>query len=167
MKAVKHIIVVIAALFVILGIPTLSSVDVSALLSGNPDAVTHASTELPDQPSGEFIVLINNDTQGDYIEEWREFFTEGDFGVIMSDIGCMTFEGDTTAIQLAERYQARLPENQMTLKSENALLLASKAECGLFDAIVASKEMADAYKLDDICARDSVTCITVKGEQTS
>ncbi len=164
MKILKHILVVLAALFLALGVPTLCYVDVPALLSGNADAVTHASTYLPDTPSGEYIVLVNEKTQAGYVDQWREFFTEGDAGVIMSDISCMVIEGDVTAKQLAERFQARLPENQMTISQENGLLLASRAESGVFDSIVVSAEMAESYKMQDIFARDGVVCINVKGE---
>lgn len=164
MKVLKHILVVLAALFLTLGVPTLCYVDVPALLSGNADAVTHASTYLPDTPSGEFIVLVNEKTQAGYIDQWREFFTEGDAGVIMSDISCMVIEGDINAQQLAERFQARLPENQMTISQENGLLLASRAESGIFDAIVVSSEMAQSYKMQDIFTKKGVVCINVKGE---
>ncbi len=164
MKILKHILVVLAALFLTLGVPTLSYVDVPALFSGNADAVTHASTYLPDTPSGEFFVLVNKKTQQSYIDQWREFFSDGDAGVIMSDISCKVISGDVNAQQLAERFQARLPENQMTLITENGLLLASKAENGIFDAIVISSEMAESYKMHDIFARDWIECITIKGE---
>ncbi len=163
MKILKHILVVLAALFLTLGVPTLCYVDVPALLSGNADAVTHASTYLPDTPSGEFIVLVNEKNQAGYIDQWREFFTEGDAGVIMSDISCMVIEGDVNAQQLAERFQARLPENQMTISTENGLLVASRAESGVFDAIVVSGEMAQSYKMQDIFTKDNVVCINVKG----
>ena len=164
MKILKHILVVLAALFLTLGVPTLCYVDVPALLSGNADAVTHASTYLPDTPSGEFIVLVNEKTQAGYIDQWREFFTEGNAGVIMSDISCMVIEGDVNAQHLAERFQARLPENQMTISPENGLLVASRAESGVFDAIVVSGEMAQSYKMQDIFAKDNIVCISVKGE---
>lgn len=164
MKALKHILAVLAALFVTLGVPTLCYVDVPALLSGNADAVTHASTYMPDTPSGKYFVLLNKSTQGDYIEQWREFFTEGDAGIIWSDLSCAVIDGDVNAKQLAERYQARLPENQMTIRSENGLLLASKAEYGIFDAIAVSAEMAESYGMESLFDRSGIECITIEGE---
>lgn len=164
MKILKHIIVVLVALFLTLGVPTMCYVDIPALLSGNVDVVTHASTYLPDTPSGEFFVLLNEKTQSGYIDQWREFFTEGDSGVIMSDINCSVIEGDVNADQLAERFQARLPENQMKINRENGLLLASRAENRLFDAIVISNEMAQIYNMQDILSKSGIVCISVKGE---
>lgn len=164
MKILRHFLVVIAALFLALGVPALFYVDIPALISGTADAVTHASTMLPEQPSGEFYVLVNRETQGKYMEQWNAFFTDSGAVVIMSDIRCMTAEGDAAAIQLAERFQARLPENQMTITKENGLLMASKAESGVFDAIVVSVETAQAYHMESIISRNSIACITVKGE---
>lgn len=164
MKILKHILVALAALFLTLGVPTLSYVDVPALFSGNADAVTHASTYLPDAPSGEFYVLVNKRTQQGYTDQWREFFSDGDAGVIMSDNSCKVIIGDVSAQQLAERFQARLPENQMTLSAENGLLLVSKAENGIFDALIVSSEMAESYKMQDILTRGWIECVIIKGE---
>lgn len=164
MKILRHILAVSAALFLTLGVPTLCYVDVPALLSGNVDVMTHASTYLPDAPSGEFYVLMNESTQRGFTDQWVEFFTEGDVEVIMSDISCMVVQGDIAAQQLAERFRARLPENQMTITRENGLLLASRVEDGIFDAVVISSEMLQIYKMQDLTTADGVVCIMITQE---
>ena len=59
MKWMKHAAFVLACLFVTLGIPLL--IYSPNLFSRGLDAVSSASLEIPDQPSGEFLVLINKD----------------------------------------------------------------------------------------------------------
>ena len=164
MSKLKHMAVVLTALFLILGVPALMYVDLPSLFAGAPDAVSSASFVLPDQPSGEFMVLLNTANHQDTVEQWKIFFSGGDAGVIMSDITCMVADADATGIQLAERYQARLPENQMRLRRENGLLLASKAETDLFDVIVLSREVADIYHVTTNKQREDIACIIVRGE---
>lgn len=166
MKAVRHIAVIGTALFLMLGLPTAMYVDISALFQAEEkvDAVASASLPLPEQPSGEFVVLFNRTKHRDTISQWQLFFSGGDAGVIMSDVDCRVAEADSTAMQLARRYQLRLPENQMKLKTENGLLLISKAEVGLFDAIVMSKEMADRYQADTLWQQPDIILVSVKGE---
>ena len=59
-------------------------------------------------------------------------------------------------------FRAQLPENQMRLRRENALLLASKAENGCIDAAIFSKETAEALKID-AGAAENIICIEIKG----
>ena len=162
MRWVRHAAVVLALLFVTLGLPAFFTVDFSTLLSQEPDAVTSASLELPDQPSGEFLVLLNGSCHPDTLSQWRLFFAGEDAGVIMSDISCKVIAGDAAALQLARRYQARLPEHQMELKQENGLLLVSQAEAEKFDLLVLSKEAAQGYGLAEL--PPEVETVTVKGE---
>ena len=75
----------------------------------------------------------------------------------------MTVQGDADGIQLAERYQARLAENQLSLRTESPVLVASRAENGLFDVIVLSREMADAYQFSTVYGNSSIAVIPVKG----
>ena len=166
MKAVRHIAVIGTALFLMLGLPTAMYVDISALFQAEEkvDAVASASLPLPEQPSGEFVVLFNRTKHRDTISHWQLFFSGGDAGVIMSDVDCRVAEADSTAMQLARRYQLRLPENQMQLKPENGLLLISKAEAGLFDAIVMSKEMADHYQVATLSGQPDILFFSVKGK---
>ena len=163
MKAVKHIAVILTALFVTLGIPTLYYLGTGALAIGGADAVTGASLELPDQPSGQFVVLVNREKHPDTLELWTDFFTDRPTDVIMEDLSCMTARGDAAGLQLAERYQARLAEHQMSIRQENPVLLVSRAEQGLFDVVILSQEMADAYQFRTGSERNGVTVIPVKG----
>ena len=162
MKALKHIGIVLLGLFLCLVLPGLFYVDVGAVLSG-VDAVSGASMELPDQPSGEFVVIINRDKHPLTLDEWTDFFLENPVGVIWEDISVLAAASDPTGVQLAERYQVRLAENQMTLTKENGLLIVSRAENGLFDVIVLSKEMADAVDFSAVYARSDAAVITVRG----
>lgn len=164
MKALKHIGIVLAGLFLCLVLPGLFYVDVGAMLSG-VDAVSGASMDLPDQPSGEFVVIINRDRHSMTLEEWTDFFQEQPVDVIMEDISCLAAASDPTGVQLAERYQARLAENQMTLTKENSLLIVSRAENGLYDVIILSKEMADAVDFSAVYGRSDAAVITVKGTE--
>ena len=164
MKAVKHVIVVLAALFVSLGIPALCYVDVSALFGGSVDAVSRASLEIPDQPSGEYVVILNANRFENTKAQWEIFFSDKDAGVIMDDLNCLVIDADVTGGQLAQRYQARLAENQMNIKTESGILVASRAEEGLFDVIVMSREFADGYGLQRFYgAEDGISCIIVRG----
>ena len=158
-----HILRVAVMLFLFLVLPYLLVFGMPGKKDDSIDAVTQASIELPDQPSGDFIVLINTSLHKDSIEAWKEFFTDGDFGVIFEDIRCITAEGDATGMELAKRFMAQLPENQMTIRTENPTLLVSKAEAGYIDVVVLSKEMADALKIAPGDAMDGVTVIQVSG----
>ena len=57
----------------------------------------------------------------------------------------------------------RLAENQMTVTRENGTLLVSKAENGLFDVIVLSKEMADLQDYKKAMSREDVTALMIEG----
>ena len=158
MKILEHIGIVALALLVCLGLPALIY-----LPRGGVDAVSSASLEVPDQPSGEFVVILNRGRHAAALDEWSDFFLEREVGVIMEDLSCMTAAGDVAGLQLARRYQARLAENQMTLRSENGVLVASRAENGLFDVIILSKEMADAFDYSSVYARPDALVLTVEG----
>ena len=159
-KIVRSVLIIAAALAVLLGLPGLYFAGRSGLLSG-ADAVSSASLEIPDQPSGEYLVLINRDLHRETLGDWKAFFTEAPVGVIMEDISCLTAKGDRGGSELAERYRLRLPENQMTLRSEDPTLLVSKAEYGRFDIIILSAEMADLFNYADACARDDVEVLCI------
>lgn len=118
------------------------------------DVVTGATEEVPTRPSGEFVVLLNRDLHQESLAQWQSFFRDGELNVIFDDIQCIAAQGDAAAIQLAQRYQAQLPENQMTLRFENPMLLMSKAENGLIDTAIISKELASALALS-IAEKDS------------
>lgn len=163
MKALKHILCIAVGLLVFFVMPGLLFGDLPALVSGGPDAVSGASMEIPDTPSGEYVVLINRDRHSLTMEDWRAFFEERPVGVIMEDISCLLVQGDASGKQLAERYLARLAANQMTLKEENSLLVVSRAENGQFDVVILSKEMADAVDFSAACSASFTETVEVKG----
>ena len=158
MKILEHICIILAALFLCLGLPAL----ICLPKEDGVDAVSSASLEVPDQPSGEFVVILNRERHA-ALEEWEAFFTEREVGVIMEDLSCMTAAGDEAGAQLAQRCQARLAENQMSLRSENGVLLVSKAEQGLYDVVILSRETADAYDYSAVYARPDALVLTVEG----
>ena len=166
MKPLLHGGIIAASLFVLLGLPSLYyAKDLQAMYGGDMDAVTGASLEIPDQPSGEYVVLLARDRHEDTLKEWTDFFQERPVGVIFEDLECITAAGDVSGRQMAERYQARLAENQLTLREENSLLAASKAQWGVFDVMVFSKEMADALQLETVYEDPDICVIPVVGNE--
>ena len=126
--------------------------------AAQPDAVSQATMTLPDQPSGNFVVFINSSLHKDTLDDWTRFFND-EYAVIFDDISCITASGDISGQQLAERFMAQLPENQMKVRSEDAILLASKLDAGLIDVAIFSKEMADALGINS--ARDEIALINI------
>ena len=159
MKILAHVGIVAAALLVSLCLPAYCYLRGDA----GADAVSSASMDLPDQPSGEFVVILNKDRHPLTLDEWTAFFREEEVGVIMEDISCLTANGDAAGIQLARRYQARLAENQMKITTENGLLVVSRAENGLYDAVILSKELADAWDYSAVYEREDALVLTVSG----
>lgn len=160
MKLLKHAAVIFMALGLCLGLPCAVYLPARA---GGADAVSSASLEIPDRPSGAFVVLLNRERHPLTAGEWSDFFLEKPVGVIMEDISCLTAEGDAAGLELARRYQARLAEHQMLLREVNGTLLVSKAEQGIFDVIVLSKEAAEAYGYSAAMARHDALALTVEG----
>ena len=72
-------------------------------------------------------------------------------------------QGDETALELANSYASKLPENQMTVVTENGVFLMSKADEGLFDVIIMSLEYAEINDVSTAYS-DSVTVLNV-GEE--
>ena len=159
-KTALHIILSLTAVFLLVGLPSLYILDQTT--EEQPDAVSGASIKLPDKPSGEYIVLLNRSLHEGSADDWTAFFRDGELNVIFDDISCIAAQSDAPAIQMAERFRAQLPENQMRLRRENALLLASKAENGCIDAAIFSKETAEALKID-AGAAENIICIEIKG----
>lgn len=163
MRRIVHFGIILSSLFIFLGIPAIFYAGrfKAIWFSDAPDAVSGATLEIPDQPSGEYIVLLNRSLHEDTLDEWTSFFMEEPVGVIFEDLTCITAEGDVNGQQMAERYQARLAENQMTMKPENALIAASKAQWGTFDVMVFSKEMADACHLETVHSNPDVSFLEI------
>ena len=160
LKVFGHIALVVGTLVLLAGLPIMTHFDLFS--SGETaDAISGATIVLPDQPSGDFIVLINTSKHADTIGDWRDFFLDEDFPVIFEDIQCVVADGDMTGEQLAKRFQLQLPENQMMLRTENPTLLVSKAEAGCIDIAIFSREMADALQLSP--DKNITTVIEVTG----
>lgn len=157
----KHILVVIISLCLLVALPVLTHFDLSGADPQQTDATSSASVVLPDSPSGEFRILMKTSLHQDTISDWDSFFHDDEFVVIFEDISCLVSEGDATAQQMAERYQAQLPEHQMEINAINPTLLVSKVEAGYIDVAIFSKEMAEMLELkDDV---DGLTLLTVTG----
>jgi len=139
----------VAILFIIIGIPVIVHFEEikSRVSTDSLDAISSASVVIPSKPTGEFYILINTDKHSDSVEDWEKFFTSDDVVVIFDDINCLVANTDANGLKVATMYQAILPENQMKLRTENPVLLASKAENGYIDFAIFSAEMATALEL--------------------
>ncbi|MBR6230357.1 MAG: hypothetical protein IKR00_00285 [Lachnospiraceae bacterium] len=161
--AFRHMIIILAALFVLEGLPVLSTGYIQNKLSG-VDAVS-AATVIIDQPSGAYVVLINKDRHlnADNLETWQTFFKGEEIGILFEDISCTVADMDVSGLDMAQSFQSRLPENQMTLRKEDITLMLSKASCGLFDVIMMSKEVYDAYGAAAITDDEKMVIIEEEG----
>ncbi|MBQ9227996.1 MAG: hypothetical protein IJ168_04105 [Eubacterium sp.] len=159
MKAVARWLMRIAVLVLILGIPFTALGGMSLLRSDGADAVSSATayTFDPNDVSGEYVVFINNERHPDTLMVWESFFKGEDIPVVLDDISCLICNGDTLAADYAEICQARLPENQMTVKSDTSLLVLSKGEYRQFDIIILSKELAEAYGAESVSGQGITT----------
>ena len=164
MKKIKYlvdILIIAIVLFLLIGVPFIVY---SSNNKTNDTVNASASILLPDIPSGEFVILINESKHIDTLDKWEAFFKndEENIVVIFEDIKCMYAKGDEQAKLLAIRYQAYLPENQMTISDINPILLASKVENGYLDIAIFSIEMANYLNLKDQIS--GVKKILIKGE---
>ena len=150
MRLLRHVMIILLALIIFPGIPVwiLTGGGIGLGFKNGADVITRASLELPEIPSGNFLILLNQDEHPGTVRDWTLFFEEKPVDVIMEDINCLIISGDAAGKELAERYQARLSENQMKWRQENGILAASRVENGLFDAVILSQEAADAYGID-------------------
>jgi len=167
MTVIKHIFSDILVLFLILGIPFLRTDYGKALLTHNPDSVSSASVMI-DKPSGQYLVFINLEKHSDSenLEIWRNFFSGQEIDLIFEDILCSVVSDDLNAKTLAENYQSRLPEHQCEIKTEDAVLLLSKAENLKFDILVISQEFADIYHTELLSSLPDVEVIAVQGAES-
>lgn len=158
---ILHIAADLVIIFALAGIPVLMYCDLPVK---GYDAVSSASIELPDSPSGEFLIIINRDLHEDTAEDWKDFF-EGDYlKVIFEDINCLVPDGDVTGLELANRYMAILPENQMRVSGDDAVLVASKLEAGYVDIAILSADMADALGISTESIPDNMLVIKILEE---
>lgn len=158
LQVIKHILIIMAGAFLMLGLPFLGS-DYYQGMKDGVDAVSSASLIL-DQPSGEYVILINRNfhQNADNLVLWQHFFRGEEVSYIFEDITCSVASGDAGGQEMARSFQSRLPENQMRIQAEDATLLLSRADHGKFDVIVLSKEFAEGYSAET-AYRDNVDVI--------
>ena len=144
-----HLFLVAGAVFLTVGVPFMMTDYYKGLFSSNEvDAVSSPSVVI-DKPSGNYIVLINTRLHKDKskLDQWISFFSGEETDIIFEDIACTVAEGDAKGLEMAQSFQSKLPENQMKIKEEEAVLVVSRAEEGKFDILLMSKDFADSYKL--------------------
>lgn len=144
MSIIRHTLTVFMALLLLIGVPVYGTGYIQRKLSG-ADAVSSATTVI-EQPSGAYVVLINRSRHPDRenLAEWEAFFHGREIGILFEDISCMVADIDEAGLELARSFQSRLPENQMSIRPENLTLLRSKADHGLYDVVLLSKEVYEA-----------------------
>ena len=166
MKTLKHLFIVAVVLFLIVGVPFMMTDYWRGLLSSDEaDAVSSPSVVI-DKPSGNYIVLINTRLHKDKekLNQWIDFFSGKETDIIFEDIACTVAEGDAMGIEMADSFRSKLPENQMKIKKEEAVLVVSRAEEGKFDVLLMSKEFANSYKLKEK-NRDYIDDINISEEK--
>ncbi len=163
-RGLKHIAVCLAGI-VLLAVMPFAIAGGFSVISGGTDAVSSASVVI-DKPSGCYTVLINRDRHknGNDLEAWHEFFSGGEFEIIFDDIECVTLQGDTGALMLAQSFMSRLPENQMKVTTGDAVLTLSKAENGRFDMMIVSAEAAERYGLESVYSGKNVDVVSVEDD---
>ncbi len=161
MNLIKHIIIVFLSLFIMLGVPFLTSPFFQTLVSGE-DAVSSASVAL-DEPSGKFVVFINKDMHPDEdnLKTWICFFKGEEISFLFEDIRAYVAKGDEQGETMAESFMSHLPENQMKVYIKEATMMLSKAEAKRFDIIIMSKEYYDMYGAKTLEGIDGIIKIDV------
>ena len=81
---------------------------------------------------------------------------------VFEDLSCTVSSGDPTGLEMAKSFQSRLPENQMKIRTEDGIMMLSKAENGRFDIIVMSKEFFDKNSAEAIAEKANALLIRVK-----
>ncbi len=165
MNIFRHIFIVIASLFLLLGVPFLRT-DYFANMIGGVDGMTSASLVI-DKPSGEFVLFINKGEHpnSEKLGKWLDFFEGREFTYIFEDIHMLVAKGDVGGLSMARSLQSQLPENQMVLRQEDGILLTSKAEEGLYDMILMSKEVADAYPTEALFQDSNTIALRISGKK--
>ena len=157
-----HVLLDLAIIAAVLFIPVLLHPQGRARLT-DTDANSSASVVI-DAPSGEFQVFLNLDA----LEEdvfWQTFFSGGEVDYCFEDITCMVADTDPAALAAAQSYQSRLSAHQMTLRQEDMTLMLSLADCGKFQAIVISRELAAHYRAQT-ALQNGVAVVTAPKEET-
>ena len=144
MRVFGHIACICALVLAFFGVPCwLGGVNLTALVSGSTDLVSSA-TAIQEAPSGHYTIFVNKNlhTDEEVLGLWKDFFAGKDVPLIMEDVTCVTANGDTAGIEMAQSLASRLPANQMKVRTEDGTLAISKAEVGRFDIMVLSSETA-------------------------
>lgn len=132
---------------------------------GSVDAVSSATTiSSMDDMKGQYTVFINKALHKTTLEEWEKFFKGKDVGFIMEDINCAVASSDKAGMETAETYRSRLPQNQMTVKPDAAVLTVSKAKNGIFDVLILSDNAVKAYGAQELFKDSKVTSIRMSAE---
>lgn len=164
MRIFRHIFLCAAGVILLLVVPFLFTDGFARAVNGT-DAVSSASV-IVEAPSGSFTVLINRERHKNAadMQAWTEYFSGGDFTIIFDDIECVTLTGDTAALGMAESFMSRLPENQMKVRTDDPVLVLSKAEYGRFDMLLLSDEAAARYGITDILTDSDTEVIHTVGK---
>ena len=146
-KYLRHVLIITIAIVILVVLPLYST----GFFSGDygVDAIASA-TIIIEQPSGDYVVMINPDLHLDEekLDTWKSFFSGQEIDFLFEDISCTVADIDADGIEIAKSFQSRLPENQMTVRTEDITLMLSKAMADKYDVIILSKEIFDAYKAD-------------------
>lgn len=144
----KHAVISFIGVFLLIGFPFLMTSYCRDLIKeGHVDIVASASIIL-DQPSGDYVVLINSrlHPNKNRLKFWMDFFSGHEVTFTFEDISCSVARGDAGALEMAQSFRSRLPENQMVVMPEDSTLLLSRADNGKFDIIIMSAEFIEKRK---------------------
>ncbi|MBR2088547.1 MAG: hypothetical protein IJ906_15770 [Oscillospiraceae bacterium] len=154
-RVLVHVLADLAVIAAVIGIPMLLSAQ-------QTDAVSSATTVI-DAPSGEFVILLN---RGRLTEDsfWEQFFSGQDVDFCFEDITCTVAKGDQPALTMAQSFQSRLAEHQMTIRQEDMTLMLSKADHGRFQVMILSKEPAEQNHAES-AVQGNVTALRIGQEE--
>lgn len=163
MSILRHLAIVSLALLLIVGVPVYKTGYVQKRLS-DTDSVSSA-TVVVEQPSGAYVVLINRDRHqnAENLAVWESFFRGEEIDFLFEDITCTVASQDALGLELAKSLQSRLPENQMTVKREDAILVLSKIDYGRYDVILFSREFYERCNMDDAAFNGEDDLIEAEG----
>lgn len=156
----------------ILSVVVFGAIVIGVLTSGgyikwnadSPDAVSSATAQSvsAEDMSEKYVVFINrklHDKAGT-TADWEKFFSFSDeVPLIMEDITCKVAQLDSEGLDAAQKYQARLPENQMKIEQEAGVMLLSKAELMRFDVLILSEAAAKAYSAETLYSKENILSI--------
>ena len=159
-----HFMFIVLGLFLVLGIPFLSTGTLRERLSQDSADAVSSATAVIESPDGKFLVFINQSfhTDQETLGDWLLFFRGEEVSYIFEDIACSVAESDPGAIALAKSFQSRLPENQMKIQTEDAALFASRAEHRKFDIAIMSVEFAEQNSIP-YDAQKAIEIIEIEG----